>query len=88
MKNTREQNFETVEELKMFLGVNQLIDEILKYLDSDTRSNLEEDITNLWDTKSIYNLDSVVLLDEIVKYFDSSKMQEILEDIKNLWIWL
>lgn len=88
MKNTREQNFETVEELQVFLGTNQLIDEILKYLDSDTRSKLEEDITNLWDTESIYDLDSVVLLDEIVKYFDSSKMQEILEDIKNLWVWL
>lgn len=88
---TREQNYQTIEELQSIMGYNSvgndlLLQEVLLWIDLPTKANMYEDICNLWDVDKIEDLSQKDLLNEVVKYFTSDYMQSILDDIKNLWV--
>lgn len=89
--STREQNYQTIEELQSIMGYDSvgndlLLKEILNWVGVSQVLILEDEICNLWDVDSMDELPQNTLLDEVVKYFTSNYMQEILDDIKNLWV--
>ena len=89
--STREQNYQTIEELQSIMGYDEvgndlLLKEILNWVGVSQVLILEDEICNLWDVDSMDELPQNTLLDEVVKYFTSNYMQEILDDIKNLWV--
>ena len=88
---TREQNYQTIEELQALMGYDEvgndlLLKEILNWVGVSQVLILEDEICNLWDVDSMDELPQNTLLDEVVKYFTSNYMQKILDDIKNLWV--
>lgn len=88
---TREQNYQTIEELQSIMGCDSvgndlLLQEVLLWIDLPTKTSMYEDICNLWDVDKIEDLSQNDLLNEVVKYFTSNYMQKILDNIKNLWV--
>lgn len=88
---TREQNWDTIEELHQVMGYDEigndiLLQSILKWVGVSQVLILEDEICNLWDVDSMDDLPQDTLLDEAVGYYSSDYIQEILDDIKNLWI--
>lgn len=89
--STREQNYQTIEELQSIMGYDEvgndlLLKEILNWVGVSQVLILEDEICNLWDVDSMDELPQNTLLDEVVGYYSSDYIQEILEDIKNLWV--
>lgn len=89
--STREQNYQTIEELQSIMGYDSvgndlLLQEVLLWIDLPTKVSMYKDICNLWDVDKIEDLSQNDLLNEAVKYFTSDYMQSILDDIKNLWV--
>ena len=89
--STREQNYQTIEELQSIMGYDEvgndlLLKEILNWVGVSQVLILGDEICNLWDVDSMDELPQNTLLDEDVGYYSSNYMQEILDDIKNLWV--
>lgn len=89
--STREQNYQTIKELQSIMGYDEvgndlLLQEVLLWIDLPTKTNMYDDICNLWDVDQIKDLSQKDLLNEVVKYFTSDYIQEVLDDIKNLWV--
>ena len=89
--STREQNYQTIEELQSLMGYDSvgndlLLKEILNWVGVSQVLILEDEICNLWDVDSMDELPQNILLDEVVGYYSSNYMQKILDDIKNLWV--
>ena len=89
--STREQNYQTIEELQSLMGYDSvgndlLLKEILNWVGVSQVLILEDEICNLWDVDSMDELPQNTLLDEVVGYYSSNYMQKILDDIKNLWV--
>ena len=88
--STREQNYQTIEELQSIMGYDEvgndlLLKEILNWVGVSQVLILEDEICNLWDVDSMDELPQNTLLDEVVGYYSSDYIQERREDIKNLW---
>ena len=89
--STREQNWDTIEELHQVMGYDEigndiLLQSILNWVGVSQVLILEDEICNLWDVDSMDELPQNTLLCEVVGYYSSDYMQEILDDIKNLWV--
>ena len=89
--NTREQNWNNIDELQYIMGCDEvgndlLLKEILNWVGVSQVLILEDEICNLWDVDSMDELPQDTLLCEVVGYYSSDYMQEILDDIKNLWV--